>query len=72
MNSAYYRQPLTADQLWRNGLDSMDIAKYLGITEAEALRQVTIQRSERLTFRAPYDPRFDATRERHNSREWRL
>lgn len=52
--SAGYRQPLQALQLFRVGHDTAAIAEILGITEAEALEQVSSQRSALLRRADPY------------------
>jgi hypothetical protein len=44
MASDLYRSPLRALELFRSGLDTMDIKNVLGVTEAEAYRMVSEQR----------------------------
>jgi hypothetical protein len=54
MTGSYYRTPLSALHLFDNGLNTLDIAAVLGITEAQALEELTRQRSNRLRRPVPY------------------
>lgn len=45
---------VTALDLFRNGSDTVDIALYFRITEAQALEQLSRERSSRLGIPDPY------------------
>ena len=49
-----YRHPLSVLTLFRSGLDTTDIANHLHITEAEALEQLSRERSALLGRGSPY------------------
>lgn len=50
-----YRQPLSALSLFRGGRDTADIAVILGISEPEAFKQLSIERSKHLNLPIPYE-----------------
>lgn len=50
-----YRSLIAAYDLFRAGRDTADIAYLLNITEAEALEQVSKQRSAKLVLSDPYE-----------------
>lgn len=51
----------TSYDLFKRGYDTVEIAKYFGISEAAALKSLTIQRSETLRRGDPY---------KHKSTSW--
>lgn len=56
------RKP-SADSLFRMGCDTVQIAKILGCDEAEALKRLSIERSNRLNLRWPYAPKSKNSQE---------
>lgn len=50
----YHRTSLRVIDLFKFGLDTAEIADRLGISEAEALKQLTIQRSQKRGLDSPY------------------
>lgn len=50
-------KPLTALDYFRAGKNTADIARFLRISEAEALEQVSSQRSAALHLPSPYHPK---------------
>lgn len=41
-----FNQPARALQMFNNGKDTLDIARHFGISEATALRWITVERSD--------------------------
>lgn len=60
----YLPTPLTAYDLFRIGHDTLSISSILSISEAEALKQVSSQRSARLGRRDPFITRAEERAER--------
>lgn len=57
MSGSYKPKPLTAHQLFKIGHGTDSISSILGITEAEALEQVSSQRSAMLGLPDPHTER---------------
>lgn len=55
MRSAWRPAPLLVIDLFKIGHDTLSIAAVLETTEAEALKRLTIQRSDRYRLPAPYE-----------------
>lgn len=50
-----YSRPASALELFRLGWDTLRIAEYWSITEAEALRRLTVERSNRMRRPNPFE-----------------
>jgi hypothetical protein len=50
-----YRQPLSAYSLFHIGHDTADIAGILGCSEPEALKQISVERSQLLKLPISYE-----------------
>ena len=64
-----HRSPLSAHKLFRCGHDTESIAAILNISEPEALKQLSRERSARLGRADPYEKSSPAVREANQGRQ---